>query len=734
MFEQIILGTSILFQITAAFLAIRLIRITGRKKAWIFISTAIILMIFRRIIPLSQSIFHGTGMLSDQAAELVALATSIFMMIGVAWIGPIFSSIKTSEEKLRAKEDLLSDILAASPVGICFIEDNRLVFANNFMLEMFGYKSIKDYGEKKIDDIFASDKEYKNLVQLIPKSLNKQKTTARIDAKFKQKNGAVFDGHLEINFSDSLNLTKNAVLTISDITWRKQAENALAEETERLTVTLRSIGDGVICADVAGNVILLNKVAERLTGWTEKEAMGKPLDKIFYIINEQTRKQCENPMEKVLKTGGIVGLANHTVLVARDGQEYALADSGAPIRDKNSNIIGVVLVFQDVTEKQKMEQELLKLNKLESIGILAGGIAHDFNNLLMAILGNISLAKLSAAPGDKIFDRLGEAEKASLRAQDLTMQLLTFSKGGKPVKKTILIKKLVKEAAGFVLKGSNVRCEYSIDDDLWPVNADEGQISQVINNIIINADQAMPEGGTIWINMENTELDRKNNLPLQKGRYVKISVKDQGIGISNEHIHKIFDPYFTTKQTGSGLGLATCHSIIINHDGIITVDTAKQEKGTTFNIYLPASSKTVSTEKKEQKKPDTGEGRILVMDDEAIVREVVCGMLQSMGYEYEFASDGAEAIELYKKAAGNTEKSFDAVIMDLTIPGGMGGKEAIEKLLELDPDVKAIVSSGYSNDPVMAEFERYGFKDIVAKPYRIVELCKVLNKVIKGID
>ncbi len=265
------------------------------------------------------------------------------------------------------------------------------------------------------------------------------------------------------------------------------------------------------------------------------------------------------------------------------------------------------------------------------------------------------------------------------------------------------------------------------------MDADEGQISQVINNIIINADQAMPEGGTIWINMENTELDRKNNLPLQKGRYVKISVKDQGIGISNEHIHKIFDPYFTTKQMGSGLGLATCYSIIINHDGIITVDVAKQGKGATFNIYLPASSKAVSALKKELVKPDTGKGRILVMDDESIIREVSCGMLQSIGYECELASDGAEAIELYKKA-GNTGKPFDAVIMDLTIPGGMGGKETVEKLLEIDPDVKAIVSSGYSNDPVMAEFKKYGFKNAVAKPYRILELGKVLNKVIKGID
>jgi CheY-like chemotaxis protein len=377
-----------------------------------------------------------------------------------------------------------------------------------------------------------------------------------------------------------------------------------------------------------------------------------------------------------------------------------------------------------------MEEELLRVEKLESIGILAGGIAHDFNNILTAILANIALAKMHPNAVDQSFERLVKAEKAALRAKDLTQQLLTFSKGGTPIKKTVSIAELIKESTSFALRGSNVRCEFSILDDLWPVEVDEGQMSQVINNLIINADQAMPEGGIIKVSAENMTVGAEEVLPLREGKYVKISIDDQGIGIPEEHLQKIFDPYFTAKQKGSGLGLATTYSIIKRHDGYITVDS-KLGVGTTFYIYLPASEKELLTKKDTEEIPLVGKGKILVMDDEEMIRDAGGGILSHLGYEVEFARDGAEAIEIYKQAK-ESDQPFDVVIIDLTIPGAMGGKEAIQKLLVIDPEIKAIVSSGYSNGSIITDFKQYGFSAILPKPYEVKELSKTLHTLIMG--
>jgi CheY-like chemotaxis protein len=363
--------------------------------------------------------------------------------------------------------------------------------------------------------------------------------------------------------------------------------------------------------------------------------------------------------------------------------------------------------------------------------VLAGGIAHDFNNMLTAVLGNISFAKHFADPENtKLLRRLGEAEKASLRARDLTQQLLTFSRGGAPIKETVSLVELLKGTSEFALSGSNVVCEFSILDDLWPVDADQGQISQVIENLIINANQAMPDGGTVHVRAENITVGTRDILPLNKGQYVKVSVTDHGLGIPKDHLSKLFDPYFTTKQEGSGLGLATTYSIIKKHGGYIIADS-ELGAGTTVNFYLPASEKPVPAKEGEEERLPVGEGKVLVMDDEDSVREVAGDILAQMGYEVAFAKDGAEAIERYKKA-NETGRPFDAVIMDLTVPGGMGGREALQVLLAIDPEVKAIVSSGYSKDPVMAEFRKHGFKGVVAKPYRIQELGRALHDVLKG--
>ena len=511
--------------------------------------------------------------------------------------------------------------------------------------------------------------------------------------------------------------------------YKSGLEKKLKENEQLLATTLRSIGDAVITTDVNGSVTFMNPVAESLTGWRQKDAVRRPLKDVFNIIDEHTGEQIEDPVTRVLRDGVAVGLANNTVLIARDGTKRSIDDSGAPIKDCKGNIMGVVLVFRDITEKRRAERELLKADKLESLGVLSGGIAHDFNNILTSILGNISIARMFAKPGDKIFERLEEAENDCVRARVLTQKILTFSRGGAPIMKTAFISELLRDSAGFALSGSNVRCEFSIPDDLWRIEVDEGQIAQAISNLIINASQAMPGGGVINLLAENIVVDERQGIPLNNGGYVKISVTDHGIGIPKEHFQQIFDPYYTTKRGGSGLGLAIAYSIVKRHNGYIDVKSIPG-KETTFSIYLPASPKEALAEKESGEKIRGGKGKILVMDDEKMIRDVVGDMLGILGYEAGFAKDGAEAVELYKKAEQSV-RPFDAVIMDLTVPGGMGGKEAVRKLAEIDPEVKAIVSSGYSDDPVMADFRKYGFSNVVAKPYNIKELGDALYEVLK---
>ncbi len=515
-----------------------------------------------------------------------------------------------------------------------------------------------------------------------------------------------------------------------EIEERKRTEEALASEKERLSVTLRTILDGVITTNTEGEVILMNRAAEEFTGWPQEEAIGRPITSVCNLVKTETRESGETVVANILISGGLFGVGDEITLVSRGGTERIVAVSGTPILDHVNKIIGVILVLRDITESKRIEEELIKAQKLESLGVLAGGIAHDFNNLLTAILGNVSLAKMHSQPGDKAVLRLDEAEKASLRAKDLTQQLLTFAKGGAPVKKTVSIADVLSESAKFALRGSNVRCRFEIADDLCTLEIDEGQISQVIHNLMINACQAMPDGGTIRVEAENATVwpEQDANSTLAAGRYVKLSVTDEGLGIPQEVLPKIFDPYFTTKKRGSGLGLATSYSILKNHDAMITVES-EIGMGTTFHIYLPVSAHKRPLKERVKDKPIQGNGRILVMDDEEMLRNFVGELLDLLGYDVDFAADGQETLDAYCRAR-QEGAPFDCVLMDLTIPGGMGGREAIQKLLEIDPSVKAVVSSGYSDDPVMADFKNYGFCGVVAKPYDAEQLSEVLHRVI----
>jgi len=404
--------------------------------------------------------------------------------------------------------------------------------------------------------------------------------------------------------------------------------------------------------------------------------------------------------------------------------EFTFAADGTPLIQKGT--------IQDITERKLAEAELQKMQKLQSVGTLAGGIAHDFNNILMGLFGNISLAKDELAPEHPGYPLLLEAEKSMQWAMRLSKQLLTFAKGGEPVKECVNLGALVEEVARFDLSGSQSKLVYQQAPDLWLAEVDKGQIQQVVANLIINARQAMPTGGHVHVTLANAVLAQDALPGIQPGKYVKVSVRDEGTGIEPNVLDRIFDPYFTTKQAGSGLGLATAYAIIHKHGGHIGV-VSELGHGTTFTFHVPAcaaphrvDAQTAAVASARRDRP----ARILVMDDEEIIRAIVARMLHASGYAVATAVGGREAIEMYCQAR-QAGAPFDAVIMDLTIPGGIGGKEAIKDLLALDPRARVIVSSGYADDPVMANFADYGFKGVAAKPYTLAELRDIMRRVLQ---
>jgi PAS domain S-box-containing protein len=632
------------------------------------------------------------------------------------------SKQKEFEEALRESEEDLKTIMDSIRAGVVMIDtDNRrIVDINHYAAEMMGRSREEVLGKDCRGLICPEDADccLATAPAAIPEEAEYRLLSSRGGAIPILKTAATVRRGGRTYLLESF----------LDLTRQKKVEQDLAAEKERLRVTLRSIGEGVIATDREGRVVLMNQVAEALTGWTQEEALGRPVAKVLCLVHESNRKPCDNRVDKVIRQGKVLPLPAHTMLLARDGVERILAASAAPIIDQAGRVIGVVLVFQDITLKRQTEAELQKMEKLTSLGILAGGIAHDFNNILTGILGNLSLAMLSLPHEGQLFRRLTEAEQATLRARDLVQQLLTFAKGGAPVKEVSSLADLIQESAAFASCGSPVRCDFTFPEDLWPAEVDPGQISQVVQNLVINAIQAMPTGGAVTIRAENLTLKENQGVPLPPGRYVKIKIRDQGIGIPADYLPKIFDPYFSTKQKGSGLGLATAYSIIKNHDGYMTVESTLG-KGTTFYLYLASTSKKVrSSPKASAGLLQQGKGRVLVMDDDAGVRQVAGKILAHLGYEAEFAVDGSEAIDKYQ-VAQKSGRPFDLVIMDLTIPGGMGGKEALQALRRLDPHTRAIVSSGYADDPIMTHYQDYGFCGVIKKPYKVDTFSHVLHEV-----
>ncbi len=427
-------------------------------------------------------------------------------------------------------------------------------------------------------------------------------------------------------------------------------------------------------------------------------------------------------------------------------ENYLITDhddaAGQPdleIRSQRVSIRGeeqILVTAQDVTARRRLEDEQLRASKLESVGLLAGGIAHDFNNLLTAILGNLSLGRMELDDGNDPGASLEAAEEASERARKLTAQLLVFSRGGEPIRTILDIEPLLRASIEFALTGSKVRCVFRIQSEMWPIEGDEGQLDQVLSNLALNALQAMPKGGTLTVATQNLRIDEDPEVPLEAGNWVTIAISDEGIGLPPESIQQVFDPYFTTKGTGNGLGLATCYSIIKKHQGLIQAANMSGG-GAQFTIYLPATP-NASPEKgfvAPLPKPDSTAkpSRILIMDDEPALQVFYDRALQTLGHESQITGDGKAAEEAFRRAL-ETGNPFDVVILDLTVPGGMGGKEALTCLRRLNPEVPAIVASGYSNDPDMADFTQAGFQGALKKPFTVTDLGAILDRVLKLSD
>jgi PAS domain S-box-containing protein len=648
---------------------------------------------------------------------------------GRVWAFADVTERRRAEEALRASEALYHSVVESLPFSL-FRKDlqGRFTFCNQAFAALVGRTPEELQGQT---EILWHSAEAVDRIHAEEAAMLQARERREVFATLHGPEGHWITLHgIKMPVYDSQGRSFGIQGVFWDVTERERFAVLLGQEKERLAVTLRSIGEAVITTDLQGRVVLLNRIAAGLTGWAEVEAVGRHVGDVLRLSDPRTFHPCDDFVARVLQPQTVAQEMNSALLTSRDGRRRTVSLNAAAIRDPQGRLFGAVLVFRDTTERERMEAELLKVSKLESLGILAGGIAHDFNNILMVVLGNISMARMLPGCPSAVSDRLEQGGKACLRARDLTQQLLTFAKGGSPVKKAASLAELVRESASFALRGSNVKCVFDLKPDLRLVEVDVGQIGQAVNNLVINAVQAMPHGGVVTIRADNVPAGQKLGLPLEGQDYVHCSIADQGIGIRPEQLSKIFDPFFTTKPTGSGLGLTTAYSVIKKHDGLIEVESAPAT-GSVFHLYLPASRRTQALPSQAPVRPAAGHGRILVMDDEPLIGELASSILSGLGYQVVVAMDGAEAVDIYRRAV--TERvPFSAVIMDLMVPGGMGGREAVRRLLEVDPGARVIVSSGYSNDPVMADYARYGFLGVVAKPYIVEELSRVLEEVLRA--
>jgi PAS domain S-box-containing protein len=473
----------------------------------------------------------------------------------------------------------------------------------------------------------------------------------------------------------------------------------------------------------------MNEASEILTGWSGDAALGKPLEDVLRI----RRGPDEGPVVEMLTTISsgkpLLGPAGHGFLTAQDGSQRIVEADGAPIRDHIGESRGAVIAVRDITAKRRIEQEMIKAEKMETVGVLAAGIAHDFNNILAAVLANLSLARSLAEDSSDLSELLTDAKTATLRAREITRQLRMFSTDERPVRRLTSLAEILNETAGFSLRGSAATSNISTAQDLWLVEVDAGQVSQVFNNLLINAMQAMPAGGEIAITGENLFVDESSSWPLPVGRYVRIRIQDHGSGIRKEHMARLFEPFFTTKPKGSGLGLASVYTIVRSHGGHVTVES-ELGCGSTFSVYLPAVADGSFSESEKKYRTLEDGHRVLLADDDVEVRKSTCRLLEHLGWHVEVVEDASTAVAEYQKALRDG-KRFDVVILDLSGPGALSGAAAARELHMIDHDVRAVAASGHFDEKTFPRESQGDFRAVLMKPFTEEELCEAIEQALK---
>ena len=684
-----------------------------------FLFSAVIIKITKRNVDMILDFFKNAAY-SHKKINTDKILFSEFKKIAT-YANKILEDIRKEEEKTLSLLNAIPDIMFILDKNGVFLDYRASKEDLAMPPEKFLGKSIKEVFSKELGEKVI------NIIKNVLKDGRQRYMNYELEIKGKKR---LFESRF-------LKFDEDRVLIIErDITDKVKMERDLEEERKKLLITLKSIGDGVIVTDEKGLVILMNKVAERLTGWKEREAKKKKLEDIFKIKNEKSGKDLINPVAKVLKEKKIVSLSNNTILISKNGEKRIIEDSAAPIIDKNNKIIGVVLVFRDVTEKVKITREFINMERIKNVGILAARIAHDLNNFLGAMLGVLEILTLRIKKGNvdltKIEKELERMKRHIQRAKKLSKQLLTFARGGISEIRVFSIANMVKGVTNLSIRGSSHRSVLMIPDKLWNIEGDEDQLFFAIQNIILNAIEAMPKGGNIYITLSNENIER--HPILQPGKYVKITIKDEGKGIPKNILDKIFEPKFTTKKEGSGFGLVSIYRIIKEHDGHIEVES-EIGKGTTFYIYLPATDKeveeveeTIKEGRIKLKKP-IEKAKILVMEDDRGLQEVFKEQLEYFGYIPQITANGEDAIKAFKEAREKGEP-FDLIIMDLTVVGGMGGKDAIKYIREIDKEIPVIVTTGYAEDIIVSTYKEYGFSGALVKPFKMEELKNLINELL----
>jgi PAS domain S-box-containing protein len=518
---------------------------------------------------------------------------------------------------------------------------------------------------------------------------------------------------------------------------RLEEQRLLAIEKEQLDVTLRSIAEGVIAADINGKIVLMNRAAELLTGYDIDEARGKLISEICPTSDAAGAGHFGDIAFKAMTSCETIIQTKPSVLVSRSGAERIISQNAAPIRGRSGAVTGVVLALADVTEKQRLEDELFRTRRFESIGALAGGIAHDFNNILTGIITNLFVAKMQLDKNSEVFSLIAESEHAAFKASGLTNQLQAFSRKTPSVKSVISLKDLIEDSVGFFLSGSAADSQLDCDEEPWKTEIDRSQIDQAVHSIISNSAKRMPGGGIISIRIENIENSGSVVPSLKNGRYVKVTISDEGEPLTEEDADRFFEPYVNHGGSYAGLEMAAAYAIVRKHDGHIAV-SSNAGRGISVSIFVPAiteeeDAKDVQSGEHETPAKDSASRRlrILLMDDEEMIRNSGKRLLSALGYEAETCADGESAVSMYRDAM-NQSRPFDAVILDYTVPGGAGGREAMEKIISMDPEARGILCSGYSSEDIFENCRKSGFTYYLSKPYVLDELEKAIESVISG--